>query len=206
MFCRLETAFKIHLAQKFEGLRAPSLWTAWRLWSKYTFSHIWMPINKIQWIEHCSVIGPQLTLCQEFNGQVIWPIKMLIFQFVRQINQTGEYINIGGLVKLHQWWHLSAVETFWYLLMFINVYFVLYQGRDDWFMCHLHCSNLSRHNEEPQNSIYCLHFLKIKINFHTKNNLLYLVCQHVSFLFALPLFTAGEHNVWCESALACWTY
>ncbi len=139
MFCHLETAFKIHFER------------AWRLWSKYPFSRIWMPINKIKWIENCSVIGPQLTLCQEFNWQVIWPIKMLIFQFVRQINQTGEYINIGGLVKLHQRWHLSVVETR-YLLMFIHVYIMLYQkrGRDDRFMCHLHCSNLSWHNEEPQ--------------------------------------------------------
>ncbi len=61
-----------------------------------------------------------------------------------------------------------------------------------------HYSDLSRHIKVPQNAIYCLNLfkkwqnLKAKTSFHSKSNLLCLVCQPVfSFLCAARFFT------WC---------
>ncbi len=71
-----------------------------------------------------------------------------------------------------------------------------------------HYGDLSRHIKEPQNYIYCLNFLKMTIwklrLFHTKSNLLCLVCRcAVSFLSApWCILTAWT---WRESAMACWT-
>ncbi len=90
----------------------------------------------------------------------------------------------------------SAVEIK-YFLMFIHVNFVLYVNmkRRSVHVFELRqYSDLSRHIIEPQNGIYCLNFFKnynLKAEspdslFHTRSNLLCLVCRHVfSFLFAL---------------------
>ncbi len=82
-----------------------------------------------------------------------------------------------------------------YVLMFIRIYLMLYVMKRRSVHVPLELrwySDLSWHIKEPQNSIYCFNFLKknkkkLKAEnlFHTRSNLLSLVCLHfVSFLFA----------------------
>ncbi len=71
-------------------------------------------------------------------------------------------------------------------------------------------SDLSRHNKQPQNCIYCLiffffkgHIWKLRLCFITRSNLLCLVCRHfVSFLFHLLSTFLLHENMMCNVRVA----
>ncbi len=90
------------------------------------------------------------------------------------------------------------VETS-YLPMFVRFYFELTSKEEEmigsratWTECRY--SDLSWHIKGPQNSIYCLNAEAL---YHTKSDLLCLVCRHVvSFLFA-PRCIFHYIRIWC---------
>ncbi len=92
--------------------------------------------------------------------------------------------------------------------MSVHVYFMLYLVKRKRWLVHmlldLRCYSDLSWLKEPQNGIYSLNLFKnykmwkLRLCFHTKSNLLYLVCWHiVSFLLASMYFSLRE-NVMCS--------